>query len=176
MLAHSFIPSLLNRGLYVASPQPTLTPSNCEVSMRLFNAYRNTAISVMPITQPDVYYKVYHNAPDSPNGTGIHEKFIHHGFVVVDVSVGVLDFPWVCADSSQQNEIMLGSLAAIANIERDPIIAGRLRQLAVFAQTLPVYTKFYYYRGEDGVRSLTVVDTSNEVKMNLLISWSPQNT
>ncbi len=139
-------------------------------AQELFQNYRQMAFGLVDITNPELFYKVYENTPGSHNGYGIHEKMIHNGMSVIDVSFGRLDFPWSAADANQFNEISQEELQVLANCEKNPIVSPRLRTIAMFASSLPPYTHFYHYVGRDGVRALTIDDELNEIKFNCILT------
>lgn len=136
----------------------------------LFQNYRQMAYGLIDITNPELFYKVYENAPGSHNGYGVHEKIIHNGMSVIDVSFGRLDFPWSAADANQFNEISYEQLQVLANNELNSVVSPRLRAIATFAASLPPYTHYYHYVGRDGVRALTIDDELNAIKFNCILT------
>ena len=72
------------------------------------------------------------------------------------------------------NEITQVQLQLLANMEIDPTIAQRLRQIANFSAMLPPYTRYYHYAGMDGTRALTVSDEFNGVKFNCILSHAEE--
>lgn len=154
------------------APQaPVLTQSNYATAVELYNTYREMALSLVDVSAPDINYKVYSNKTQTSTiGYGLHEKFVKNGRSIVDLSVGELDFPWTAADAIAGTAINFTTLTMLANVEHDPIVAGRLRRLVGFVQTLPPYTALYHYVGANGVRALTISDPHNCVKFNMVIS------
>lgn len=143
------------------------------ISMELYQKYRDMALSMINPTNPEINYIVKNNS-DIPgaSGYGLHEKFIHYGRSVIDLSVGELHFPWVAADADPRNEISATRLQQLANQETNPLTAGRLRKIANFASWLPSYTRIYYYKSADGsVKSVTLEDEMNQVKFNMIVSY-----
>lgn len=136
----------------------------------LHDSYRTTAFGLIDVSNPALFYRVHHNAADSFNGPGVHEKLIYNGMSVIDVSRGNLDFPWFTADANPMNEITCDDLQALANSEIDLVVSPRLRAIADFATTLPPYTRYYHYRGRDGVRCLVVEDSINLIKMSCVLT------
>lgn len=148
--------------------------ANPETSFVMYTRYRDLAASLIDTNNPELIYRVYENAQDSYNGEGVHEKFIYRGQSVVDVSVGLLDYPWFAADGNPLNEITFVQLQQLANSETIPLIAHRLRAVANFAATLPPYTRYYHYMGTDGVRALTISDEFNGIKMNCILTHAEE--
>lgn len=146
------------------------TRANPETSFVMYSRYRDVAMALINSNSLELIYRVYENALESYNGEGVHEKFIYRGQSVMDVSVGLLDYPWFAADGNPLNEITFVQLQQLANSETSPIVAHRLRQLANFAATLPPYTRYYHYTGIDGVRALTLNDEFNGIKMNCILT------
>lgn len=164
---------------------PTLTPSlvqskfpnaqfstraNPETSFTMYSRYRDVAMGLIDTNSQELFYRAFSNTPDSYNGEGMHEKFIYQGQSILDISVGLLDFPWFAADGNPLNEITLVQLQRLANTESNPLIAHRLHCLVSFSQTLPMHTRYYHYVGHDGVRALTISDEFNGIKMNCILS------
>lgn len=139
-------------------------------SFDMYASYRELAQELIDTNSAEIFYRVYHNAEGSFNGEGVHEKFIYRGQSVLDVSMGLLDYPWFAADGNPLNEITLQQLHQLANVETTPIVAWRLRQMANFANLLPTYTRYYHYVGQDGVRAVTLCDEFNSIKMNCIVS------
>lgn len=172
MYAHTqaFAPIRPNFGAFIPAP-PVLNQSNYATAVELYNSYREIALALVDVRSPDINYKVYSNKiQTSTIGYGIHEKLIKNGRSIIDLSVGELDFPWTAADAIPGTTIEYTDLVILANMESDPIIAGRLRRLLAFVQALPPYTKLYHYVGVNGVRAITIKDPYNKVKFNMVIS------
>lgn len=150
------------------------TRMNPETSFVMYQRYRDMAIGLIDTNSPEIFYRVFNNVPDSFNGDGTHEKFIYRGQSVLDISVGLLDYPWFAADSNPLNEITLVQLQQLANTELVPLVAWRLRQIANFAATLPPYTRYYHYTGVDGTRAITVEDEFNGVKFNSILTFAEE--
>lgn len=147
--------------------------STQSISIELYQKYRDMALGMINPNNPEINYVVKNNT-DNPGsaGYGLHEKFIHYGRSVIDLSVGELHFPWVAADADPANEISATRLQQLANQETNPLIAGRLRKIANFASWLPSYTRIYYYRSSDGgTKSVTLEDEMNQVKFNMIVSY-----
>lgn len=136
----------------------------------LHASYRTTAFGLIDVSNPSLFYRVHHNAEGSFNGQAVHEKLIYNGMSVIDVSRGNLDFPWFTADANPMNEISREALQVLANNEMDLVVSPRLRAIADFATTLPPYTRYYHYRGRDGVRCLVVDDPINLIKMSCVLT------
>lgn len=145
--------------------------ANPETSFAMFSRFREVALGLIDINSPEIFYRVFMNEENSHNGEGMHEKFIYRGQSVLDISVGLLDFPWFAADSNPINEITGLALQQMANSEQSITVAWRLRQLANLAATLPPYTRYYYYTGLDGTRALTIVDEFNGCKLNCILTF-----
>lgn len=150
------------------------TRVNPETSFAMYSRYRDMAMTLIDTNSPEIFYRVYNNADNSHNGEGFHEKFIYRGQSVLDLSVGLLDFPWFAADGNPLNEITQLQLQQMTNVEVVPLIAHRLRQIANFAATLPPYTRYYHYLGADGVRALTISDEFNGIKLNCILSHTEE--
>jgi hypothetical protein len=145
--------------------------ANPETSFVMYDRYREVGMSLIDTNSPEIFYRVFNNAPDSYNGEGLHEKFIYRGQSMLDISVGLLDYPWFAADANPINEITSLQLQQMANVETTPHVAWRLRHLAMLAGTLPPYTRYYHYTGPDGTRALTLEDELNACKMNVILTF-----
>lgn len=148
---------------------------NPQTSYLIYNRYRSLAMSLIDLDNPEIFYRMFDNELNSHNGEGIHEKFIYQGQSILDLSVGLLDFPWFAADINALNEITEQQLQQLANKEQSIIVAPRLRAIANFVALLPRYTRIYHYAGLDGVRSLTISDEFNGVKLNAILSYNTAN-
>ena len=157
-----------NFGFNNAFDQP-LTPSG--ISMELYNRYRDVFTGLVNSSNPELIYRAIGNSDDSFNGYGLHEKLIHNGRSVVDISVGVLDFPWSAADAYQGTEITLEMLEGIAMDEEVFYVASRLQSIVTLVRDLPPYTRIFYYVGRDGTRAVTIDDEFNLVKANAIVSY-----
>jgi hypothetical protein len=165
----------LNTGLTPLAPLPTFTGSaNPQTSLETYTRFRDLGMELIDTNSPQIFYRVYHNDDGSANGEGVHEKFIYQGFAVLDVSMGLLDFPWYAADGNPMNEITRDQITLLANTELNPLIAWRLRVAANFAATLMPHVRYFHYTGADGVRSLTISDEFNGVKMNVILSHTEE--
>lgn len=143
------------------------------ISIELYRKYREIALSLLPIGNPDLNYVVNSN-DDIPGaiGYGIHEKFIHYGRSIIDLSVGDVHYPWVAADEDANNEISVSRLRELSESETNLMVATRLKVLANFAAWLPSYTRFYFYRSRDNsVKALTIEDEMNQVKFNMIVNY-----
>jgi hypothetical protein len=89
----------------------------------------------------------------------------------VDLSVGVLDYPWSAADAYPDSEVSVDVLEEIAFSEDNFTIATRLHSIVRLVQNLPPYVHVYYYTGRDGTRAVTIDDEFNLVKANIIISY-----
>ena len=136
-----------------------------DTSFLVYSRYRELAMGLIDTNSQEIFYRAFENAPDSYNGEGIHEKFIYRGQSVLDISVGLLDFPWFAADGNPLNEITFAQIQQLANMEHDSLIAHRLHTIANFAMSLPLHTRYYHYVGPDGVRAITICDEFNGIKM-----------
>lgn len=136
----------------------------------LYQRFRVMAAGLTDLTHANIYYRVMYNDQDSFNGCGVHEKFIYNGMSIIDVSIGLLDFPWYAADANANNEISLYDLQLLANNELDPVVSPRLRAIAVFAEGLPMHVHYYHYVGRDGIRALTIEDPFNNIKFNCILT------
>lgn len=146
-----------------------LTPSN--ISVALFDEYREAFTGLFAISEGGYYHHVRNNASDSLNGYGLHEKYIHNGRSVMDVSVGVLDFPWTAADANFRSEISLSYLEQLASEEEDDTTATRMYSIISFCAHLPPYTRIFYFSGSDGTKAITLVDDFNLIKANAIVSY-----
>lgn len=144
--------------------------ANPDTSFVMYQRYRDLAMEMIDTNSPNLFYRVYENSEGSHNGEGLHEKFIYQGASILDISVGLLDFPWFAADANPLQEITQLQLQQLTNVEMLPLIAHRLRQIANFSATLPPYTRYYHYVGVDGVRALTISDEFNGIKMNIILT------
>ena len=152
-----------------------VNPIVSSITIELYDQYRALALSMINPNNPELSYIVENNS-DIPGavGYGIHEKFVHYGCSVIDLSVGALHYPWVGADVDPNNYVTSDRLQQIANAETNPLIAGRIRKIANFTARMPVYTKCYYYRSHAGaVKAVTVEDEMNLVKFNMIVSYDP---
>ena len=147
--------------------------NNRSISIEPYQQYRDMALTMINTSNPELNYVVLNN--DSMPGNevyGLHEKFIHYGRAVIDLSVGEPYYPWVAADAEPANEITVSRLQQLANSESNPLIAGRIRKIANFAAWMPAYTRVHYYRSSDGsVKSVTLEDEMNQVKFNMIVSY-----
>lgn len=164
------MPTTINRAFTSAQFTSILNPAT---SYSVYDRYRSFAMTLLDTTDPELYYKPLYNAIDSFNGEGLHEKFVYHGRSILDVSIGLLDYPWYSADASPQNEITAEYLQMLANNARDLMVAPKLRAIANFVSQLPSYTRLYYYEGVDCVKAITVVDEFNGVKFAYQLSHCP---
>jgi hypothetical protein len=144
--------------------------ANPDTSFAMYQRYRDVAMELIDSNSPNLFYRVYENSRDSHNGEGLHEKFLYQGKAILDISVGLLDYPWFAADANPVQEITQLQLQQLANVETNPLIAHRLRQISNFSATLPPYTRYYHYTGPDGTRALTINDEFNGVKMNVILT------
>lgn len=149
--------------------------ANPDTSFVMYSRYRELALHLINTENPEVFYRTYYNEKDSYNGEGVHEKFVYRGQAILDLSVGLLDFPWFAADGNPLNEITQVQLQNLANTEFSPQIALRLRQISNFAATLPPYTRYYHYTGLDGTRALTVCDEFNGIKLNCILTHTEES-
>ncbi len=168
------IAAMPNLSLYPKSHFTSVV--NPETSYLLYERYRVLALGLIDLDNPEIFYRTFYNEQDSYNGEGIHEKFIYQGQAILDLSVGLLDFPWFAADGNPYNEITALQLQQLANTEQSIIVAPRLRAMATFVALLPPYTRIYHYSGLDGVRSLTLNDEFNGVKLNCILSYNAVHT
>lgn len=146
------------------------TRAKPDTSFIVYSRYRELAMSLIDTNSQEIFYRVFNNTPDSYNGDGVHEKFIYRGQSILDISVGLLDFPWFAADGNPLNEITLAQIQQLANMEDNPLFSSRLHRIANFAITLPIHTRYYYYHGRDGVKAITICDEFNGIKMNCIIT------
>ncbi|BAW18994.1 hypothetical protein [Ralstonia phage RP12] len=172
MLTATTIPSTFHLNQFPRAQFSTRV--NPETSFVMYSRYRDMALGLIDTNSPEIFYRVFNNAPDSFNGEGMHEKFIYRGQSVLDISVGLLDFPWFAADSNPINEITGLQLQQMANSEQIPLVAWRLRQIANFAGTLPPYTRYYHYMGVDGTRAITMEDEFNSVKFSCILTFAEE--
>ncbi len=145
--------------------------ANQETSMAMYLRYREMALGLIDTNSPEIFYRAFNNDPDSSNGEGLHEKFIYRGQSILDISVGMLDYPWFSADGNPTQEITQHQLQLLANAETVPVVAWRLRAIANFAANLPMYTRYYHYVGLDGVRAITIEDEFNAVKFACVLTF-----
>lgn len=165
----------LNTGLTPLSPMPTFTGSaNPQTSLETYTRFRDLGMELIDTNSSQIFYRVYQNDEGSCNGDGVHEKFIYHGQAVLDVSMGLLDFPWYAADGNPMNEITRDQLSLLANTELNPLVAWRLRVVCNFVSTLLPHVRYFHYTGPDGVRALTISDEFNGVKMNVIMSHTEE--
>lgn len=170
--------SNLNTGLAPLTPLaplPTFTGSaNPQTSLETYTRFRDLGMELIDTNSQQIFYRVFHNEEGSCNGEGVHEKFIYQGKPVLDVSMGLLDFPWYAADANPMNEITRDQITLLANTELNPLIAWRLRVIANFVPTLLPHVRYFHYTGIDGVRALTISDEFNGVKMNVILSHAEE--
>lgn len=166
-----FVSNLNNLGNTNLSTAQFTSHVNPQTSYLVYGQYRELALSIVNVDSPDIFYKSYYNGIDSHNGDGVHEKFIYQGQSVLDLSVGMLDYPWFAADGNPFNEITSLQLHQLAQSEKSLVVLSRLQVLANFMLLQPTYTRLYYYSGVDGVKSLTVSDEFNGVKMNIILTY-----
>lgn len=150
-----------------------INPIVSSITMELYDQYRQLALSMININNPEICYSVENNSDIvGAVGYGIHERFIHYGRSVIDLSVGELHFPWEAADADGNNFVTVDKLQQIANTTTNPLVAGRIRKIANFVARMPAYTKCYYYHSRDGsVKAVTVEDEMNMVKFNMIVSY-----
>lgn len=169
-------PNVVNTPVANAFPKAQFTArAHPDTSFIVYSRYRDLALGLIDTNSQEIFYRVFHNTPDSYNGEGIHEKFIYRGQSVLDVSVGLLDFPWFAADGNPLNEVTFAQVQQLANMETNPLVAHRLHCIANFAMTLPLHTRYYHYVGQDGVRAITICDEFNGIKMNCIITHQEDN-
>lgn len=147
--------------------------NNRSISLELYNQYRDMALTMINTNNPELNYIALDNSVIPGCDTyGLHEKFIHYGRAVIDLSVGEPYYPWVAADADPANEITSSRLQQLANTESNPLIAGRIRKIANFVAWMPSYTRIYFYTSGDGnVKSITIEDEMNLVKFNMIVSY-----
>ncbi len=152
-----------------------INPIVSSITVELYEQYRQLAMSMINPNNPELSYLVESNNDIlGAVGYGIHERFIHYGRSVIDLSVGEVHYPWEAADASSSNYVTVERLQQIANIETNPLVAGRIRKIANFAARMPAYTKCYYYRSQAGaVKAVTIEDEMNTVKFNMIVSYDP---
>jgi hypothetical protein len=171
------LPTALTTSLNTPVAAPTLSlRANPETSYVTYQRYRDVAMSLIDTNSPNLFYRVYENEQNSYNGIGLHEKFLYQGQSILDISMGMLDFPWYAADGNPLNEISQEQLHEMAMVETDPLIADRLLTLSNFSLTLSPapFTRYYHYLGVDGTRALTVVDEFNAVKLNIILTFTEE--
>ena len=146
--------------------------NNNSISMELYYKYRDMALSMINVNNPEISFLISDNGKiDGSFVYGLHEKFVHYGCTVIDLSVGEPHFPWVAADADSSNEITAARLQQLANSESNPLVAGRIRKIANFVAWMPSYTRIYYYRSRDNsVKAITLEDEMNQVKFNMIVS------
>lgn len=193
LLIHSdqLLPQMRNTMLTATHPNAltdltTLSPlnsstnltvrANPETTFAKYQQFRNVIPELINTNSSELFYRSYENEPDSFNGDGLHEKFIHQGQSILDISMGQLDFPWHAADANPANEISQSQLQFMAANETDPLIVHRLQVLSNLASFLPPtpFTRYYHYQGMDGVRALTVCDDINSVKLNVILTYTEE--
>lgn len=152
-----------------------VNPMVSSITVELYEQYRQLALSMINVNNPELCYHVESNSDIvGAVGYGIHERFIHYGRSVIDLSVGEVHYPWEAADASSSNYVTVERLQQIANMETNPLVAGRIRKIANFAARMPSYTKCYFYRSHLGdVKAVTVEDEMNTVKFNMIVSYDP---
>lgn len=138
----------------------------------LYNRYRVFATSLIDTSDPEMFYKVHYNGEYSANDEGMHEQYIRHGSSVVDLSVGILDYPWVAADANNDNEVTTEQLMELANKQNSMLVAHRIRVIAQFANSLPQGTRVYYYSNKSGGIVITVSDELNNIKFSHMLTTS----
>ena len=171
------LPTALTTSLNTLPATPNLSlRANPETSYVVYQRYRDVALSLIDTNSQELFYRVYENDQNSYNGIGLHEKFLYQGQSVLDISMGMLDFPWYAADGNPLNEISQEQLHDLAMVETDPLIADRLLALSNFSLTLAPapFTRYYHYVGADGVRALTMVDEFNAVKLNIILTFTEE--
>lgn len=148
--------------------------ANPETSFSMYQHFRAVIPELINTNSANLFYRAFDNDPNSHNGEAIHEKFIYQGQSILDISMGLLDYPWHAADDNPLNEITKYQLRTFALQELDPLINHRLTILANLSDTLlpSPFTRYYHYQGIDGVRALTIVDEINSVKLNIILSYT----
>ena len=136
----------------------------------LYNQYRTFAMGLVDVTDPELFYKVQYNATDSYNEEGMHEQYVRRGSSVLDLSVGVLDYPWLAADVTNSNETTIERLMELATIQHSMLVAYRIRSIAQFVSTLPMHTRVYYYSNTSGGVVITVSDELNGIKFSHMLN------
>lgn len=167
------LPPVAN-GLTPLAPLSTLTGiANPQTSFETYTRFRDLGMELIDTNSQNIFYRVYHNEDHSHNGEGVHEKFIYNSQSVLDVSMGLLDFPWYAADANPMNEITRDQLIMMANTESNPLIAWRLNVIAHFAVTLLPHIRYYHYTC-GGVRAFTMTDEFNGVKLNVILTHTEE--
>lgn len=101
--------------------------------------------------------------------SGMHEKFIHYGRSVADLSIGELEYPWQGADADRTNELPLLMFDRRAAGESNPVVANKLWAISQFIRTLNSIPRIFFYKSQDGsVVSVTLVDEYNGIKFNYM--------
>lgn len=147
--------------------------ANPQTSLDTYTRFRDLGKELIDTNSPGIYYRAYYNDEGSHNGEGVHEKFIYEGKSVLDVSMGLLDFPWWAADANPLNEITRDQLVVMANTETNPLIQWRLNVIAHFANTLMPHVRYYHFECQ-GVRALTMCDEFNGVKLNVILTHTEE--
>ena len=62
------------------------TRANPDTSFIVYSRFRELALALIDTNSQEIFYRVFHNAPESYNGEGLHEKFIYRGQSVLDIS------------------------------------------------------------------------------------------
>lgn len=126
-------------------------------------------MGLVDTTDPELIYRVYYNAPGSFNDEGMHEQYVRRGNSVLDLSVGVLDYPWLAADVNNSNETTAMQLMEYASVQHSMLVAYRIRSIAQFVTTLPLHTRVYYYSNNSGCVVITVCDDLNNIKFSHML-------
>lgn len=153
----------------IAAPSSQFVPN---LTLELYQHYRALVHSLINTADPQISYLVSRNS-DIPGaqGYGVHERFVHYGRSVVELSVGELHYPWVAADGYPNTGVTPAQLLALAEVEPNELIEYRLRTIAAFAMSQPAYVRCYYYCNANGtVKAVTVEDEMNMLKFNMLVS------
>lgn len=141
-----------------------------EPSKSLYDYYKAFLSTLINVNSSTLNKKVFvYNNLWNTGKNSIHEKFIHYGKSVADLSIGDLEYPWVGADFSKNNQIDLVTLDRRAAIERNPIVSAKLWAISEFTRSLkPNPTIFMYEDSKTGLLSITLIDELNNIRFNYI--------
>lgn len=136
----------------------------------VYQYYRAFLSTVINMNSPQLQMKKFIcNNLFNSGLNGVHEKFIHFGRSVADLSIGELEYPWMAADADKHNEVSVMNFDRLAAGETNPIVAERMWMISHFVHSFPTAPRIYFYKGsESTVVSVTLVDELNKIKFNYM--------
>ena len=136
----------------------------------VYGYYRAFLSTMINMNSPTLISKVFIcNNLYNTGMSGMHEKFIHYGRSVADLSIGQLEYPWYGADADKSTELPLLMFDRRAAGETNQVVANKLWAISQFIRTLPNLPRIFFYKSQDGsVVSITLLDEYNGIKFNYM--------